>query len=362
VVAEPVQLARGLAIRTVFTHAKQQRAHTCPLAAWARELEEILAAGPRHVDLLTADGDWHARRGKRRWLVSHGRPSAPLPAVAALHDRPPAHPLDQDNPAVRALLVAAGLFSPNGQVRGEAAAKYRQVQHYIELLRPLRLWETARQPGQPLRILDAGCGKAYMSLALLLFARGRGTEVELLGVDRNAGVVATAAGIAHQAGIEQAAFTCQPLTALGAEEAGAVDLLVSLHACDTATDDAILAGLRFGASAIVVAPCCHQEVAAQLSGEHAGDPGDAALLRHGIIRQRFGELLTDELRSLALAANGFSVDVLEFVSAEHTHRNLMIRAERTGAAAREEHRAAAGESFAALCGRWHVRPAIAVAT
>jgi SAM-dependent methyltransferase len=324
VTATPVSLRRGPAVKVV----DGARTETVDREQWPRRLDELLADA-RHVNLHAPEGDLHARRTKKgRWLVSGGRPSSTAPASEE-HDRASQHPLPEDHP-----LFAATRISRD---------KKQQVQHYVELLRPLPLWERER-----IRVVDAGCGKAYMSLALVAYGRERGTRVELVGLDSNPGVIATVRKIADRLGYQEARFEATTIDAFETDEP--VDLLVSLHACDTATDEAIAAGVRLGAEAIVVAPCCHRELAAQIAaGEKDG------LLRHGLLLARQADLVTDALRSAALETLGYRVDVIEFVATEHTPKNVMIRAERAPSPGRERR---ARRDYVELRDRWHVEPAI----
>jgi SAM-dependent methyltransferase len=279
--------------------------------------------------LLAPDGDVHARRTKKgRWLVSRGKPSSTC-APTGLHDRTRRHPLPTGHPLFRAT--------------HSTRAKERQVQHYVELLRPLPLWERDR-----IRVVDAGCGKAYMSLALVAYGREVGTRVELVGVDRSPSVIATVRGIAAELGYDEARFEVSAIADF--EHTDPVDLLVSLHACDTATDDAIAAGVLLGAEAIVVAPCCHHELAAQIAAREKD-----ALLRHGLLLGRQADLVTDALRAAALEMSGYRVEVIEFVAAEHTAKNVMLRAERSPSPARAER---AGREYLELRDRYGVNPAI----
>jgi SAM-dependent methyltransferase len=324
VTAEPVELRRGAAVKLV----DGPRTETVTRAAWEARLDELLAAA-RNVHLHDPAGDLHARRTKRgRWLTSKGRPSSPAPPAAA-HDRRPRHPLPDDHP----------LFAATHSSRD----KRRQVQHYVELLRPLPLWSRER-----IRVLDAGCGKAYMSLALVAYGREVGTRVELVGLDANPAVIDTVRAIAAELGYDEASFAATTIAAYAATEP--VDLLVSLHACDTATDEAIAAGVRLAADAIVVAPCCHNELAVRIAGR-AKD----ALLRHGLLLARQADLVTDALRAAALEAAGYRVDVIEFVAAEHTAKNVMLRAVRSPSPARA---ARARSEFAELRDRYGVDPAV----
>ena len=281
------------------------------------------------MHLLTPDGDVHARRTKKgAWLVSSGKPSSSA-APSREHDRVPRHPLPADHPLFRATKISRD--------------KARQVQHYVELLRPLPLWERER-----IRVIDAGCGKAYMSLALVAYGREVGTRVELVGLDSNAAVIETVRGVAESLGYDEASFEATAIVDYASDEP--VDLLVSLHACDTATDEAIAAGVRLGADAIVVAPCCHHELAAQIATSQKD-----ALLRHGLLLGRQADLVTDALRASAMEMLGYRVDVIEFVSAEHTAKNVMLRAELAPSPSRAER---AEAEYRELRDRWGVRPAI----
>ena len=324
VTATPVSLRRGPAVKVV----DGPRTDTVPREEWPARLDGLLAAAT-NVHLLAPDGDVHARRTKKgKWLVSRGKASSPA-APQWAHDRVRRHPLPADHPLFRATRTSRD--------------KERQVQHYVELLRPLPLWERER-----IRVVDAGCGKAYMSLALVAYGREVGTRVELVGLDSNPAVIETVRGAAETLGYDEAGFEATAIADYESSEP--IDLLVSLHACDTATDDAIAAGVRLGAEAIVVAPCCHHELAAQIARRDKD-----ALLRHGLLLGRQADLVTDALRAAALEMLGYRVDVIEFVAAEHTAKNVMLRAERAPSAPRAAR--AAGE-YAELRERYGVQPAI----
>ncbi len=323
VAATPVSLKRGPAVKVV----DGPRTETVPREEWPARLDALLETA-RNVHLLSPEGDLHARRTKKgNWLVSHGKPSSEVP-VDETHDRERVRALPADHPLFRATKISRD--------------KERQVQHYIELLRPLPVWERDR-----IRVVDAGCGKAYMSLALVAYGREVGTCVELVGLDTNPQVIDTVRVIAATLGYDEARFEATSIDEYESDEP--IDMLVSLHACDTATDEALAAGVRLGAESIVVAPCCHHELAAQIAGQKD------ALLRHGLLLGRQADLVTDALRASALEMLGYRVDVIEFVSAEHTAKNLMLRAERAPSASRANRAAA---EYVELRDRWGVAPAI----
>jgi len=355
--AEPVRLARGVSIKVVTRTGKSEATSTLAPAEWRARLAEALSLGPCHLDVMAADHDWHARRTKAgRWLVTRARPSLAAPASEPRpHDRAAALALPPEDARAQALFIETGLFSKNGQLLGDAASKFRQVQHYLELLRPLPLWTA----GSTLRVVDAGCGKAYLSLALLVWAEGQGVEVALDGIDIAEHVVETVSGIAGRLGLTGARFHQTSVSEFAATQTEPVDLLVSLHACDTATDEALAAGVRLGARAIVLAPCCHRELDDQIQaadGTRAEERWQSTL-RSGLLRHRLADLVTDSLRADALEALGYHVDVAEFVSADITARNLMIRAVRRERPSLSANRAG-WERYRALADEWGVHPSL----
>jgi hypothetical protein len=359
--AQPVTLSKGVAIKLVTRSSKHESTVTLPPERFEARLREALEAGPCHLDVLAPDHDWHARRTRDgRWLVTRARPSLAAPAaeVPAEHNRRRQHPLALEDAAVQRLFMALGLAGKSGQVLGDAAAKVRQVQHYIELLRTLPAWQSDR----PVRVVDAGCGKAYLSLSLLLWARQNRAEVSLHAVDAEPSVVDTVRRVAAEAGLENVTTHSTTIEAFAASQAPGIDLLVSLHACDTATDEALAAGIALGAEAIVLVPCCHHELVAQVqAGQKSGALPAAeawgATLRSGLLTHRLADIVTDSLRAGALEALGYTVDVIEFVSPEATARNVMLRAVRTPRPSVERSREAF-ERYTALARQWAVQPSL----
>lgn len=358
--AEPVSLAAGRAAKVVSMLDGRVTTSTVGAGQWPQQISQVLLGEPTHINVLSPAGDWHARLTQGgRWLVSRGKPSTRDASPAGAHDRTAKHPLSTGDPRVRALFIEIGLLSHNGQLRGEAAAKHRQVQHYLELLRPLAVLE--REPGSRVRIVDAGCGKAYLSLALYLFALQLGFQPELVGVDRSPEVLASVERSARRLGYEPVTTVASSIEEFAAAPANC-DILVSLHACDTATDEAIAAGIRLGAEAIVVAPCCHRELVAQIEDRIASGnapPAWEAVTASGLLRHRLADILTDALRTEALEAFGYKAGAMEFVSPEATARNLMIRAERRAAGSGLERAKMTGlRRFEGLAAEWGLDPAV----
>jgi SAM-dependent methyltransferase len=202
-----------------------------------------------------------------------------------------------------------------------------------------------RRPAGPrlLRVLDLACGNAYLSFVLAESLRLAGVPLRLHGVDVRDDVVARSRQRAAELGMPHLSFARATIAEAEASApatlGGAPDIVLALHACDTATDEALALAIRLGAPAILSVPCCQHELAGQLAARPAaGDlsalAASPALLRHGLLRGAYADLLTDALRIELLEACGYDVAVVEFVGSEHTAKNILLRAHRRHAGAR----------------------------
>ncbi|MBP6630031.1 MAG: SAM-dependent methyltransferase [Kofleriaceae bacterium] len=244
------------------------------------------------------------------------------------------------------LLRAMGLLRGDGAMAPAAVRKYLQVNHMVGLLRQDLVRHGA---DRPLRVLDAGCGRSYLSLVLAWCAQARwGLQLEVVGVDRNPAVIeecrrrAELAELAHV--MTFAAGHLDELT----PAPGQFDVVLALHACDRATCDALALAVRAEATLVAVAPCCQAELAqawAAASTDQAGAGGGfAPVWRTPHLRRELGAHVTDAMRGLLLASAGYRVTSQEFVPAEHSRKNTLIRGERDAAV----DRAAARADYAAL--------------
>jgi SAM-dependent methyltransferase len=237
-----------------------------------------------------------------------------------------------------ALLQAIGIMNADGSISARNAKKYKQVNHLVELCRPV--WEQlaagrAVDADAPLRIVDLACGNSYLAFVLLEALRLVELPARLLGVDRREDVIASSRERAAVIGFaDRTRFVATTLENFDAERSsaelgGPVDLALALHACDTATDVALALAIASGASAILAVPCCQAELAQQLRGNHfLAELLVPAAIEQGLLRRNLGELLTDALRIELLEACGYAVTTLEFVDSEHTPKNLLLRAHR----------------------------------
>ena len=271
---------------------------------------------------------------------SHAKADQPPTLISASHDQPKHHLIPATAPWLRTL----GITNDHGQPRAEMAAKFRQIQKFAELLRHL-VADTPLPSDRPLQIVDMGCGKGYLTFAV---AELLGERARVRGIETRPELVEFCNRAAATHGLaSRLAFT--PGTIADAE-LSTLDILIALHACDTATDDALARGLAAGAALLVVAPCCQKELRPQLTAP----PVLADALRHGIFQERHAEFVTDALRAQLLEWAGCRTKVFEFISTEHTAKNTLIVAQRLRpAGAPDDARAAGIREFARFYGIRH---------
>lgn len=216
------------------------------------------------------------------------------------------------------LLEAIGILAKNGKVRNDKIRKYNQIDHFIELADPMlrKLCASKKQ----IRIVDCGCGKSYLSFALNYYIKEvLGKNCYFTGLDYNGAVIAESARIAKQLHYNNMQFI---ETDIGEYEPdGAYDMLLTLHACDTATDKALRFALDNKITSIICVPCCHKEMNSQYHMDGFED-----ILKYGILKARIADSLTDGLRAMYLEAHGYEVSMLEYISPIDTPKNLMIKA------------------------------------
>jgi SAM-dependent methyltransferase len=268
------------------------------------------------ADLFTLEGHWSLQLNKKGRAHLRTLPAEHQELPEATHDKPKQHLLDTSK--ARPYLAALGIATAGGQVRKKGERKLRQINKYIEIIQHL-LDAHPLPPGA--HIVDMGSGKGYLTFALYDYlVNEQGLDVQVTGVELRPELVEQTNRLAREQGFSKLRFVSGDIHDF--RPAGGIDMLIALHACDIATDEALAKGIRAGADIIVVAPCCHKQVRKAMQPPSL----QAAILRHGSLLERQAELLTDGIRSLLLEAHGYQTKVFEFVSTEHTPKNLMITA------------------------------------
>ena len=221
---------------------------------------------------------------------------------------------------VNALLKEIGVLTKDGKIKNDKIRKYNQIDHFVELIDNI-LKEIKDK--DCITILDCACGKSYLSFVLNFYIKEvLKKNCYFIGIDYSDVVIEASKNMAKNLGYKNMSFIKEDLTNYTPNRD--VDLVISLHACDTATDMAIGLGIRAKSEAIVVVPCCHKELLGQYRYE-AMEP----ILKHGVFKARFADLITDGLRTLLLEGNGYDTSVVEYISPLDTPKNLMIRAIKT---------------------------------
>ncbi|WP_420842129.1 class I SAM-dependent methyltransferase [Exiguobacterium alkaliphilum] len=227
-------------------------------------------------------------------------------------------------------LIRLGVQSEDGNVKRQKYDKFKQINRFLEFIEDsIKHLPTDRT----IRILDFGSGKSYLTFALYHFLHEmKGYDVHITGLDLKKEVIEECAGIARDLGYERLEFLVGDINEYEGESA--VDMVVTLHACDVATDMALARAVRWGAKVILSVPCCQKELNRQLDAK----PLDV-MLQHGLIKERFASLATDSIRAELLGFVGYEAQLLEFIDMEHTPKNILIRAFLTNREASAEERA-----------------------
>lgn len=342
----PVQLKGQACVQMVWRHATKDLTQNLPPDAAVAAVAERLGRDFRAAALWTPEAHWQLDVKKKRALLSrHAVAPAATAAGPAGHNREKPRWLDANDPAWQALGLmqrAQGAPVPVPAM----ARKWRQINHFVEIF-DAALRQADLPMGQPVRVADFGCGRGYLTFAVHAHLRRLGRPADVVGVELREALVAETEALARQLGLDGLHFAQGDV---GHQSVRPLDVMIALHACDTATDHALHHGLRAGAAVILTAPCCHKQLRGQLQPPGVLQP----LFKHGVHLGQEAEMLTDGLRALWLEAQGYDTQVFEFVSLEHTQKNKMILATRrpVRVPAREQQ---AREQAQALKAFWGVR-------
>jgi hypothetical protein len=333
----PVQLKDGLKLQLVLSEAKQDTTKNIDVDSTV--ILDLLNSGYANVLVEFTTGSYSVRITKKGEALIHEGKGTFERTLA--HDRTKERLLDSSDP----FLIEVGISDHKGVIKPSMQDKYRQVEEFLRILEP-----ALPEKKDQLSIVDLGCGHAYLTFATHQYLRKSGIDARVIGVDVRENSRDRNNKIAQKLGIKDSIeFRAEEISDTAIKSA---DIAIALHACDTATDDAIAWGVQNNVSLLLIAPCCHHDLQVQI--QEVPEPWPM-LTRHGIMRERLGDLLTDSFRTQILKLLGYRVDAIEFIGGEHTPRNLMIRATKTGAKAEAIDIARYKEMLA----EWKVQPALA---
>lgn len=304
------------------------------------ELEPLLADGYANILIERRTETWSIKITKQGKFQSHRKviksESSVIDESSLTHDRKKERLLPADD----SMFIALGISDKDGRLIPRQSDKYRQVDEFLRIVANV----IGDLNEDPLTVVDLGCGNAYLTFAVHRYLKSQSRHVKVIGVDNRQDSRLRNEKISAELGIaDEISFVASDIAEFPIRD---TTLVIALHACDTATDDAIAWAIKSKARAVLISPCCHHEINRDLK---PANQNWQPLFRHGIIRERFADILTDSLRAEFLKINGYRAEIIEFVAIDHTPRNLLIRATYSGTPGDRS-------NYESLCKEWSIKP------
>ena len=340
----PVTIKGELMYQAEYHYDKKVTHKNIPYYERIEFAQKIIAEDFKQVNILTENEDIQilASKPEKPKITRH---TVIRSAADTEHNRKKHYLIEDGTPCD--FLIELGVMSPEGKVFRKHYSKFRQINRFLEIADDS--FDSLPKNGT-IRIIDFGCGKSYLTFALYYYLKiVRGRSVEITGLDLKKDVIEFCNRTAQKLNYSQLKFQTGDIADY---ESSGADMVVTLHACDTATDYALINAVKWKSKVILSVPCCQHELFSQITNE-VNEP----MLKHGIIKDKFTELLTDGLRGLKLEAAGYDVNMIEFTSLEHTSKNIMIKAvlpDKPDEAAKNK----ASTEYEALKDFYHVNPTI----
>ncbi len=297
--------------KKVYHHNMDQSEAARRLAAWMEQYKQLLISHSR--------GEAHVLVSKKGKVTMKEKAGCCVKQADLSHNRKKNYILDPRQKVE--FLVDLGVQTREGKIVNARYDKFRQINRFLEFIEDI-LPELPRD--REVHILDFGCGKSYLTFAMYYYLKElKGYQVSITGLDLKEDVIAHCNQLAEKYGYDRLHFCVGDIARY--QETDEVDMVVTLHACDTATDFALDKAIRWGAKVILSVPCCQHELNRQMKNEVL-----APVFQYGLIRERMAALFTDALRAQILESRGYEVQILEFIDMEHTPKNILIRAVKRG--------------------------------
>jgi len=318
-IIRPIEMKNGLFYQFEYHFANKVTHDNISLPQAAERIIDLLQENYRQALVKTSEADIQLLFSKKGKAAILKKPPTGDSSKASLqHNRQKQRILSENQAAP--FLVELGIMTAEGLVHAKKQDKYRQINRFLEMVTDVLAYlPTDRE----ITIVDFGCGKSYLTFALYhLLAVEQKRNINIIGLDLKADVIAFCSELAEKLGYDKLKFLVGDIAEY--EELQAADMVVTLHACDTATDAALAKAVNWGASVIMSVPCCQHELFKQVKSDVL-----SPLLSQGLLKERFSALATDAARGTLLEVLGYKVSMLEFVDPEHTPKNLLIRAVRS---------------------------------
>ncbi|CAM3224667.1 SAM-dependent methyltransferase [Filibacter tadaridae] len=315
---KPIELKGQLHIQFEYQYERILKHENIAVDVAHSKLQELLERF-RQIQAEFSDEKVHVQLSKKFKVMWKSDKVQSRKVADLSHNRKKNYLLDQDTPYP--FLIRLGVQTPDGKVKKQKYDKFRQINRFVEFIDD----SLAHLPkDRTIRILDFGSGKSYLTFALYHYLHiEKGLDIRVTGLDLKKEVIEECSVIARDLGYANLEFLVGDINDYNDESA--VDMVVTLHACDVATDMALARAVKWGAKVILSVPCCQHELFAQVAS-----PALDVMLQHGLIKERFSALATDSIRAELLNLVGYETQILEFIDLEHTPKNILIRAYHTG--------------------------------
>lgn len=346
VVIRPVEIKGNINLQFSFFDEKKDVSKNFKLEEARSKINELLELPFRNIFIENSTRNLQiniSRKGKV--LVNESKPTTPI-NIDLTHNRQKNRILSADN--AKPFLEAVGIMTRDGKIKADMQRKYTQINEFLRLLDETDYFSNVG--GQPIQVVDFGCGNAYLTFAVYFFLHDiLNLDASVVGVDIKDDLIKRHNEKVKLLGWNKLNFQVGRISDF--HPMSMPDVVIALHACDTATDDALAQGIKWNSKLIVCAPCCQHELQVQLSNIN---PPTALLpvFNHGILFERMGDILTDSFRAAILRIMGYRTDVTQFVPIEHTAKNLMIRSVKTSSPGNNRW----VEEYRNLKAFWHVTP------
>lgn len=311
---KPIQIKKGLMLSFVYRFPTNDLTKNYSYSEASLQIKEHIENTFYQGELFTTEAKWHLRINKKNKSRLSRVANTDAEAPQLTHDKQKKRLISTEG---NKYLQELGITNKDESIKPSMQDKFKQINKYIEIIEGVLKSTT---PGKDFHIADMGSGKGYLTFALYDYLNNKfDTNLQVTGIEFRKELVDKCNTIADIAGFSNLKFQQGTIKD---SELNAINMLIALHACDTATDDAIFRGITAEAEIIICAPCCHKQIRKQINPDN-----DLNLIsQFGILKERQAEILTDTIRSQILEAYGYKTNVFEFISTEHTPKNVMITA------------------------------------
>jgi SAM-dependent methyltransferase len=344
----PVVIKGKRHLQFSFFDAKQNIVKNYVGETAASQLNDALNLPFRNFHITTQFETIQINLTKKGKAIIKRQATESATAVSLAHDRVKNTILTEgeDIPFLRAM----GVMRQDGRIKANRRSKFQQINEFLKILAEI---EEIKQLPEPIRMVDFGCGGAYLTFAATHYLQNiLGKRVAIVGIDGQEKLIARNRQLAQSLGWDGLTFEQGQIIEYQTDYPP--DIVVALHACDTATDDTLAQAVKWQSRVIIAAPCCHHHLQVQMK-ERPSPPAFDAVLRYGLLHERLGDILTDAFRAAILRVMGYQVTAMEFITADHTPKNLLLRAVRKGEVGGET----AVAEYTQLQNYWQVEPYLA---